>query len=283
MTSVERNHVDLDAYDESFVERGLVSPGEAMPITSKPSEAEIASDFDRIAETFFQHKHDEVTGFDVVGWPWIELMLNHSVDGKVVADLASGTGAVADKLLRNYEPKAVILVDISKKMLDVGRREIKNSRARFVQSSVVDMSFMPDNAIDLAICVYGLDYMDVPKALKETSRVLKPEGRFISLVPHPDRNKAYWDAGGNTGPYPDGWVVEAWPGSGDTSVKKQYFKYSTWSRLMRESPFEVVNIEEPTPPRAAASYAPQVYQKYQETGHRILIFDMINRKADGSG
>lgn len=257
----------------------LLEPGEAVPLLRVPSEMEIAADFDTIAEEFFTHKHDEQTDFDVVGWHAMELMLNGFVDGQIVGDLASGTGVVADKLIKNFNPERILLIDMSEKMLEVAKREIPDDRVVPHRLSVTNMHRLQDSALDLAVCTYGLDYMDVPKALQEISRVVKPDGHFLALVPHPSRNQAYWKAGGNTGTYPDGiWVAEAWPGTGELSVKKQYFSFTTWMRMVERSPFKLLNAEEPVPQPAVARYAPDVYRRYQETGHRIMVMEMKNMK-----
>lgn len=256
----------------------LVGSGEAMPITSIPTEIEIASDFDVIAESFFRHKHDTITDFDIVGWPMLRLVMNSTVNGSVVGDFASGTGVVADKLLKIFNPEEVILVDFSSEMLQIAQREISDPRARFLHTSVTDMNEIKDNALDLAVCAYGLDYMDVPQALEETSRVLRPGGRFVALVSHPNRNQAYWDAGGNTGAFRDGWVVEAWPGTGGKHVKKQYFHLNAWFRMIRSSPLNLEEFLEPDAPQEAEHYAKDVYDRYKQTGKRIMIFDMVNRK-----
>src|SRR3990170_4054771 len=255
----------------------LLEPGEAVPVHLTPTESDIAADFDAIAETFYAHKHDQLTDFDVVGWPALHLMLNGLVDGKVVGDLAGGTGVVTDMLLKNHNPEQIYLVDISKKMIEIARREITDKRVMSCHASVTDMNCLANNSLDLAVCVYGLDYMNVPKALEEISRVVKPEGHLIALVPHPSRNQAYWKAGGSTGTYPDGiWIAEAWPGTGGRFVRKQFFSYSAWTRMIDHSPFKLSNSEEPVPQEHVKRYAPDVYERYVKTGRRIMIWDLEN-------
>lgn len=49
---------------------------------------------------------------------------------------------------------------------------------------------LPDASYDAAVSAYAIDHLrrgDIPKALTEVARVLRPSGQFLLIVQHPDR------------------------------------------------------------------------------------------------
>lgn len=101
-----------------------------------------------------------------------------------VADIATGTGDLAIAMGKKGVPE-IIGIDISRGMLDVGRKKIKaqglESNIEMVQADSEDLPYDDDTfgAITVAFGVRNFENLD--KGLKEIRRVLKPNGAFVVL------------------------------------------------------------------------------------------------------
>lgn len=93
-----------------------------------------------------------------------------------ILDLCTGTGDLAYFLSAKG---TVTGVDFSEKMLDIARKKVPN--ARFILADCTNLPF-EDNSFDIITIGFGLRNIENPQiALKEISRVLKPNGKFIHL------------------------------------------------------------------------------------------------------
>lgn len=103
--------------------------------------------------------------------------------GQRVLDVATGTGAAARAVVDLVGPSGeVIAGDISNTMLDVARRNLKETR---VKLEVFDGQALPypEKRFDRVICQMGLAFFDDPtRGLAELHRVLLPEGRTAVAV-----------------------------------------------------------------------------------------------------
>jgi demethylmenaquinone methyltransferase/2-methoxy-6-polyprenyl-1,4-benzoquinol methylase len=114
-------------------------------------------------------------------------------DGGHVLDVATGTGLVAEQLLRRGF--RVTGLDQSPDMLDVARRRLAG-RAELVEASAESLPF-PDASFDHLAVTYLLRYVDDPGAtLAELARVVRPGGTIVSLEFGVPRGPArpLWDA-----------------------------------------------------------------------------------------
>lgn len=249
----------------------------ALAMAFVPSESEIASIYDQIADEFFRHRHDETTDFDIVGWPWMRTILNGRVNDRDVLDVACGTGVVAHKMFHDFHPKSVTGIDISGEMLQIAKREVRDKRSRFLLQSASHLQF-PADSFDLVVSTYGMDYvLDLPSALREISRVLRPSGSFVFLIPHPARNQLYYEGGGGVGPVPEGWYLETWRGAGGVQIPKHYLKLGSWIRELDLAGLALKRMYEPHPLEAAMESAPEIYQRYLRSP-RTVIFDVESMK-----
>lgn len=106
--------------------------------------------------------------------------------GMRVLDIACGTGEPAISLAALlFGDGAVVGVDISPEPLKIAEERATQrglSNATFQQADAHELPF-PDNSFDCITSRLGIMFFaDLPRALREMRRVLKPEGRAILLV-----------------------------------------------------------------------------------------------------
>jgi demethylmenaquinone methyltransferase / 2-methoxy-6-polyprenyl-1,4-benzoquinol methylase len=99
------------------------------------------------------------------------------VAGQRVLDLAAGTGVSTAELRRSGAE--AIACDFSLGMLQAGRANRRRRRVPFVAGDALHLPFA-DGAFDAATISFGLrNVADVPKALGELARVVRPGGRLV--------------------------------------------------------------------------------------------------------
>ena len=107
----------------------------------------------------------------------------------VILDLGCGNGhhllALAPEVARG------IGIDVSPGMIALARARLRNSAWKanlsFEVGNAEEMNAMPDQSIDLAICIGPFEYMLHKRAvLASVYRVLKIGGRFVCLTPNAD-------------------------------------------------------------------------------------------------
>lgn len=103
---------------------------------------------------------------------------------KQILDVATGTGDLAiTALLLN--PEKVTGIDISEKMLDLGRKKISDrgldSKIELLKADSEAMPFS-DSSFDAAMCSFGVRNFSSPlRGLTEICRVLRPGGMIMVL------------------------------------------------------------------------------------------------------
>ena len=102
-------------------------------------------------------------------------------DGGWVLDVGIGTGDMALALLRRWPGSTVAGVDPTPEMMRVGRRKPGARRVRWTQGDGLCLPF-PSAHFDGVTSAFLLrNVADVPRALAEQCRVLRPGGRLVCL------------------------------------------------------------------------------------------------------
>ena len=101
-----------------------------------------------------------------------------------ILDIATGTGDLAINLVKTGADKIVGL-DISKGMLDIGRKKIKSKKlSEIIQMVIGDSESLcfGDNSFDAITVAFGVrNFENLEKGLSEIHRVLKPNGILVIL------------------------------------------------------------------------------------------------------
>ena len=100
-------------------------------------------------------------------------------------DVAGGTGDIAFKFLERAPLSEVTVLDMTEKMLIEGKKRAEAKRFKdklnWVCGDALNLPFK-DNIFDAYTISFGIrNVTDIPKALSEAYRVLKPGGRMLVL------------------------------------------------------------------------------------------------------
>ena len=112
--------------------------------------------------------------------------------GMRILDLACGPGTLTRRLAAAVSPGGeVIGVDLAPGMIELAEA-LHLPSARFALMDMENLAF-DDATFDAAICGHGLQFAaDLPRALREARRVLRPQGRLSASVPIGSYGEAVW-------------------------------------------------------------------------------------------
>ena len=111
---------------------------------------------------------------------------------KKILDIATGTAdfAIAAKELN---PRNIIGIDISEKMLEIGNKKLKRQNLdHLIRLKMADSQNLPfeDNYFDAVTIGFGVrNFEEIEKSISEAYRVLKKEGILIIMEPSTKNNK----------------------------------------------------------------------------------------------
>lgn len=136
--------------------------------------------FNNVAGTYDFLNHFFSVGIDKL-WRRKLVKLIGKTNPKMILDVATGTAdlAIAETKLN---PTKIIGVDISEKMLDVGREKIKSYPSIELQLGDSENLQFTENTFDAVSVSFGVrNFENVPAGLSEMRRVLKPSGKVFIL------------------------------------------------------------------------------------------------------
>jgi len=101
--------------------------------------------------------------------------------GGYVLDLGAGTGDLGIEVV-NQQPTIIpVEVDFTIEMMRVGQARPEAETLRWTAADALNLPF-PDNAFDAVISGFLLrNVIDLPQALREQYRVIKPGGHIVTL------------------------------------------------------------------------------------------------------
>ncbi len=144
---------------------------------------QVAKMFDNISENYDGLNRVISLGIDV-SWRKKVVKLVGENNPKQILDIATGTGDLAI-MMASLNPDKIIGLDISKGMLEVGKKKIaKANLSEKIEMIVGDSEDMPfkDNTFDAITVSFGVrNFENLDKGLTEIKRILKPNGKLVIL------------------------------------------------------------------------------------------------------
>ena len=146
---------------------------------------QVAKMFDAIAGRYDFLNHFLSLGIDIL-WRKKAIREIGKINPNTILDIATGTGDLAVEASR-LKPKKIIGIDISNKMLDVGRIKMKHKRL----DNIIEMQYgdsenlkFDDHSFDAITAGFGVrNFENLDKGLSEMYRVLKINGKLAILEP----------------------------------------------------------------------------------------------------
>lgn len=161
-----------------------VLPNPQLAETGKS--AQVQDMFNRIAGTYDSLNACISMGFHK-SWKKQACRQLQLPSGGRALDVCTGTGDLIDYLLPLVGPQGQVEgLDFSEKMLDVARERFArqanvNTNINLVQGDALALPY-PDHTFDGAIISFGLrNVTNIPQALAEMHRVIKPGGWMVNL------------------------------------------------------------------------------------------------------
>ncbi len=151
---------------------------------------QVAKMFDNVSNNYDFLNRLMTFGIDIK-WRKKVVAIVSKNNPKTILDIATGTGDFAI-MLAKLNPKKIIGLDISKGMLDVGIKKVKdNNLDGLIDMVLGDSEKLPfeDNSFDAITVGFGVrNFENLDKGLQEIHRVLNPNGIFVVLeTSQPDK------------------------------------------------------------------------------------------------
>jgi demethylmenaquinone methyltransferase / 2-methoxy-6-polyprenyl-1,4-benzoquinol methylase len=146
--------------------------------------ANVESMFDSIAWRYDFLNHFLSFGVDRLWRRKAVKIISKSYRNPYILDVATGTGDLAIAAMKLH-PRKISGIDISKKMLAIGKQKIdKKGLARNIDLIAADSENIPfgDSVFDVAMVAFGVrNFSDPLKGLSEMKRVIRHEGMIMVL------------------------------------------------------------------------------------------------------
>ena len=144
---------------------------------------QVATMFDNIAGNYDFLNHFLSFGIDIV-WRRKAIRMLRPYHPKYILDVATGTGDLAITAL-SLKPDKVVGVDISEKMIEVGREKLKQKKLtdkiQLLPGDSEKLIFDNDT-FDAVTVAFGVrNFENLEKGLRDIHRVLKPNGVAVIL------------------------------------------------------------------------------------------------------
>ncbi len=141
--------------------------------------------FDNIAPKYDVLNHILTFGIDK-GWRTKVCKIVSEMHPKRIMDMAAGTGELAIQLSNmSPQPEQIVGVDISEKMLELGRVKVgKKSLDNLISFKKGDAEAIDEekHTFDAVTCAFGVrNFENIDKGLAEFYRVLDERGRLVVL------------------------------------------------------------------------------------------------------
>lgn len=145
---------------------------------------QVSEMFDRIAGRYDFMNRILSAGIDVQ-WRIKAIRTFKKDNPQMVLDVATGTADMALRAAKMLHPKKIVGIDISPKMLEIGREKVQkeglSGTIELHEGDGETINF-PDNTFDAVMVAFGVrNFQNLEKGLNEIRRVMKPGARLVVL------------------------------------------------------------------------------------------------------
>jgi demethylmenaquinone methyltransferase / 2-methoxy-6-polyprenyl-1,4-benzoquinol methylase len=155
------------------------------PFSQEGSKKEQVSEmFDGIAARYDFMNRFLSAGTDI-SWRRKAIRMFKDDQPKTILDVATGTGDMAIMAARMLHPGKIVGIDISEKMLEIGRKKVEKealgTKIELLGGDGETINF-PDSSFDGVMVAFGVrNFEHLEKGLQEILRVLKPGAQLVVL------------------------------------------------------------------------------------------------------
>jgi len=155
------------------------------PFSEEGSKKEQVSEmFDRIAGRYDFMNRFLSAGTDI-GWRRKAIKMFKKDAPKTILDVATGTGDMAIMAMKMLKPEKIVGIDISEKMLEVGRKKVEKeglgTKIELLGGDGETINF-PDHSFDGVMVAFGVrNFENLEKGMAEILRVMRPGAQLIVL------------------------------------------------------------------------------------------------------
>lgn len=137
----------------------------------------IANDYDRLNQIISFGLHHK--------WRKFAISKAQLTPTSLILDLCTGTADFAICAAKENNQVKVIGIDFCDKMLEIGKQKIERNglkdRIELKKQDISSILLFQDNTFDIVTIGFGLRHINIYDTFKEINRVLKPNGRLITL------------------------------------------------------------------------------------------------------
>lgn len=178
----------LDAVGSAIVPAGDIELGDGLP--HAPTDTERFWDSEAATYDAAHGEHEAPANPLWIRMAAVLRLLGKAPEHGSVLDCGMGPGRLLAELAR--QGWSVAGVDLSGEMVARARERLPGSAERLVHGTVESLPFAPES-FDAVVATGVLEYVeDLPRALSEVSRVLRPGGLFVVATPNTSSLGTTW-------------------------------------------------------------------------------------------
>lgn len=227
--------------------------------------------YERLAEAFSARAEYKAENA-YIEQPAIRSMLG-SVYGLTILEAGCGPGILAQYLLSSGA-SSLTGFDISPKMIEFAGRRLGDMATLHIADLAQPLQFASDSEFDLVVSSLAIDYVrNWAQPFSEFRRVLKPKGRLVFSVQHPQSAFEWYQPPSAFGVHP---VQATWEDfGGEPVVVPDYYRsFGEMINPLVTNGFHVSRLVECRPVSDLLEHDPVLYEKYLNRP-TFMVFEAV--------